>query len=60
MRLNWSGFKRASWNLGLITAGSVLTAVAVNGLLIPQGFVSGGFLGLSMQIGRASCRERVS
>jgi uncharacterized membrane-anchored protein YitT (DUF2179 family) len=41
---------RAIWNLGLITLGSVLCAVAVNGILIPQGFVSGGVTGLALVI----------
>jgi len=41
---------RALWNLGLITLGSVLCAVAVNGILIPQGFVSGGVTGLALVI----------
>jgi len=41
---------RALWNLGLITLGSVLCAVAVNGILIPQRFVSGGVTGLALVI----------
>ena len=43
-----SFFKQASWNLGLITAGSILCAVTVNGLLIPHEFLTGGVLGLAM------------
>jgi uncharacterized membrane-anchored protein YitT (DUF2179 family) len=38
------------WNLGLITLGSVLCAVAVNGILIPHRFVSGGVTGLALVI----------
>ena len=38
------------WNLGLISAGSVLCAVAINGILIPHKFVSGGFTGLALVI----------
>jgi uncharacterized membrane-anchored protein YitT (DUF2179 family) len=38
------------WNLGLIALGSVLCAVAINGILIPQGFVSGGFVGIGLII----------
>ena len=41
---------RVLWNLGLITLGSVLCAVAVNGILIPKGFVSGGVTGLALVI----------
>ena len=38
------------WNLFLITTGSVICAVAVNGILIPHGFVSGGFVGMTLTI----------
>jgi len=37
-------------NLAFIAVGSVLCAVAINGILIPQGFVSGGLIGLSLVI----------
>ena len=33
------------WNLGLIAVGSCICAVALNGILIPHGFVSGGVAG---------------
>lgn len=36
------------WSLTLIAAGSALSAVAVNGILIPQKFVSGGITGLAI------------
>ncbi len=36
------------WNLLLLSAGSVLVAVAVNGLLIPHRFLAGGFTGLAL------------
>jgi uncharacterized membrane-anchored protein YitT (DUF2179 family) len=36
------------WNLVLIATGSCICALAVNGILIPQGFVSGGVTGLSL------------
>ena len=36
------------WNLGLIAVGSCVCAVALNGILIPNGFVSGGVAGLSL------------
>jgi len=35
-------------NLGLIATGSIICAVAVNGVLIPMGFVSGGLTGLAL------------
>jgi uncharacterized membrane-anchored protein YitT (DUF2179 family) len=38
------------WNLFLIASGSVICAVAVNGILIPHGFLSGGFVGMSLII----------
>ncbi len=39
-----------SWNLVLITLGSVLCAVAVKGILIPQEFLSGGFTGMALLV----------
>ncbi len=36
------------WNLLLITAGSLLCAVAVNGILAPKQFLAGGFTGLAL------------
>jgi uncharacterized membrane-anchored protein YitT (DUF2179 family) len=38
------------WNLGLITTGSVICAIAINGILIPKGFVSGGVTGLALVV----------
>jgi uncharacterized membrane-anchored protein YitT (DUF2179 family) len=37
-------------NLGLMTLGSALCAVAINGILIPQQFLSGGFTGLVLVV----------
>ncbi|MDW7710783.1 MAG: YitT family protein [Deferrisomatales bacterium] len=37
-------------NLGLILTGSALCAVAINGILIPHRFLSGGFTGLALEI----------
>ncbi|MCB2193683.1 MAG: YitT family protein [Deltaproteobacteria bacterium] len=39
---------RALLNLALMLAGSLCTAVAVNGILVPQGLLSGGFTGMSI------------
>jgi uncharacterized membrane-anchored protein YitT (DUF2179 family) len=54
--LNWSwkskvgSISQVLWNLGLITLGSALCAVAINGILIPQKFLSGGFTGVALLI----------
>jgi uncharacterized membrane-anchored protein YitT (DUF2179 family) len=39
---------KIAWNLFLITAGSALCAVAINGILIPNQFLAGGVSGLSL------------
>ena len=44
----WPVLKTAGWNLVLLSAGSVVTAVGINGLLIPHRFVSGGVTGLAL------------
>ena len=41
-------FKQILWNLFLIFLGSMLVAVAVNGILVPHWFVSGGFTGIAL------------
>lgn len=38
----------ALWNIFLLTVGAVFCAVAVNGILIPREFVSGGVTGLAL------------
>jgi uncharacterized membrane-anchored protein YitT (DUF2179 family) len=38
------------WNLLLLSVGSVLCAMAINGILIPHQFLSGGFTGLALII----------
>jgi len=38
------------WNLFLITSGSLICAMAINGILIPHGFLSGGFVGTTLII----------
>lgn len=47
-RLKFAGL--VFWNLTLITVGSILCAVAINGILIPKHFVSGGITGLAIVI----------
>ena len=44
----WPVLKGVGWNLFLLCAGSVVTAVGINGLLIPHRFVSGGVTGLAL------------
>ncbi len=46
----WKPLRQVVWNLILLAVGSVICAVAVNGLLIPQRFVSGGFTGLALAV----------
>lgn len=41
---------RGALSLALICAGSLLTAIAVNGILLPRSFLSGGFTGLALLI----------
>lgn len=48
--LSWKTFGRILWNLALIATGSAICAVAVNGILIPQAFVSGGVTGLALVV----------
>ncbi|MGV1100597.1 YitT family protein [Thiovibrio sp. JS02] len=40
--------KNFLWNLLLITTGSVLCALAINGIMIPRHFVTGGITGLAL------------
>lgn len=42
--------KDVVWNLFLISLGSVICAVAVNGILLPLHFLSGGFTGVALII----------
>ncbi|MBW2312413.1 MAG: YitT family protein [Deltaproteobacteria bacterium] len=42
--------RQVLWNMVLIALGSVLCASAINGILIPQGFVSGGIMGFAIII----------
>jgi len=42
--------KQVLWNLVLIAVGSMLCAVGVNGILIPQQFLSGGVTGVAIAI----------
>ena len=42
--------KNIARNLGLITAGSLLCVVAINGILVPQQFLAGSITGLTLLI----------
>jgi uncharacterized membrane-anchored protein YitT (DUF2179 family) len=42
--------KQVLWNLVLITVGSMLCATGINGILIPQQFLSGGVTGVAIAI----------
>lgn len=46
----WSVLKEIVWNLGLLVFGSLLCGAAINGILIPHHFVSGGVTGLALVI----------
>jgi uncharacterized membrane-anchored protein YitT (DUF2179 family) len=48
LRIHLKTMGQVLWNLGLIAVGSCVCAVALNGILIPNGFVSGGVAGLSL------------
>jgi uncharacterized membrane-anchored protein YitT (DUF2179 family) len=50
MRSEAAGLGQILWHVGLIIVGSALCAVAINGILIPRQFLSGGFTGLSLVI----------
>lgn len=41
-------FKQFWANLGLITLGSLLCALAINGIMVPQRFVTGGITGIAI------------
>ena len=52
--LSWKStvgsMRQVLWNLGLICLGSTLCAVAINGILVPREFLSGGFTGAALVI----------
>jgi uncharacterized membrane-anchored protein YitT (DUF2179 family) len=49
-RLDTKALWHILWNFVLISFGSVLCAISINGILIPQEFLSGGFVGLALAI----------
>jgi uncharacterized membrane-anchored protein YitT (DUF2179 family) len=46
----WPILKNIGWNMGLMILGSFLCALAINGILIPHRFVSGGVTGLALVV----------
>ena len=46
----WTTLKRVGWNLVLLCIGSVLAGVGVNGILVPNHFVSGGVTGVALVV----------
>lgn len=40
--------REAAFNIGLISLGSIIFVIGVNGILIPKGFMSGGLVGIAM------------
>ncbi|MHB8765708.1 MAG: YitT family protein [Deferrisomatales bacterium] len=42
--------RTVAWNLALIATGCALCAAAINGILIPHQFLSGGFAGLALEL----------
>ncbi|NIO05596.1 MAG: DUF2179 domain-containing protein [Proteobacteria bacterium] len=49
-KVNWKKVKTITWNCFLMTLGSFICALAVNGILVPKHFLSGGFTGLALTI----------
>ena len=49
-RLDIKILEQIMWNLVLISFGSVLCAISINGILIPHEFLSAGFVGLALAI----------
>jgi uncharacterized membrane-anchored protein YitT (DUF2179 family) len=47
---SWPMLKNVGWNLLLLVSGSILCAVAINGILIHHRFVSGGVTGFALVI----------
>ncbi len=59
-KLDAGSLKEIAWNLFLLSAGSVICVVGINGILIPQEFLSGGFTGLAIGLHYLTPRLPVS
>lgn len=49
-KVSWETIGQVAWNITLITLGSCICAVAINGIVIPKNFVSGGIAGLVLLV----------
>jgi uncharacterized membrane-anchored protein YitT (DUF2179 family) len=49
-QIDVKSIKQVLWNLFLLTIGSILCAIAVNGILIPNKFLSAGLTGIVLMI----------
>ena len=49
-RFDRESLKHIVWNLVLISFGSALCAISINGILLPHGFLNAGFLGLALAL----------
>jgi len=47
---NITRFYSVGWNLILITVGGIILSIGIKSIVIPHGFISGGFSGLSLLI----------
>jgi uncharacterized membrane-anchored protein YitT (DUF2179 family) len=43
-------FYSVSWNLVLLSIGSIVLSIGIKAIAIPNGFITGGFSGLSLLI----------
>ena len=43
-------YKPILWNAALISIGSIIYAVGMNGVLVPQGFLNGGLVGIAILV----------
>ncbi|PKN05520.1 MAG: hypothetical protein CVU74_01350 [Deltaproteobacteria bacterium HGW-Deltaproteobacteria-9] len=43
-------YKPILWNVALISIGSIIYAVGMNGVLVPQGFLNGGLVGIAILV----------
>ncbi len=49
-QIDVKSIKQVLWNLFLLTIGSILCAIAINGILIPNKFLSAGLGGIVLMI----------
>jgi len=49
-RINWQRARTIAWNCFLMSLGSFICAVAINGIVVPKHFLSGGVIGLCLTV----------